>query len=163
MLVVKNKTLCDFRLPKFHSCDLIVIVCVPTTRGCHISQHIQYQLRANINTIVQEWRKSNYTVRSYCQKCDSIPQKSIIAVESMCLSITDRNFLFHHCTLARNVVLHTPEYHGWPSTQPGSLHTALQRKFTQPCSLFLRGTAVWTMGARLCEQWGKAVCKCPAV
>ena len=24
-------------------------------------------------------------------------------------------------------------YHGWPSTQPGSLHTALQRKCTQPC------------------------------
>ena len=44
--------------------------------------------------------------------------------------------------------------HGWPSTQPGSLHTALQRKYTQPCSLFSRGTAVWTMGARLCEQWG---------
>ena len=54
-------------------------------------------------------------------------------------------------------------YHGWPSTQPGSLHTALQRKYTQPCSLFSRGTAVWTMGARLCQQWGKAVCKCPAV
>ena len=53
--------------------------------------------------------------------------------------------------------------HGWPSTQPGSLHTALQRKYTQPCSLFSRGTAVWTMGARLCEQWGTAVCKCPAV
>ena len=53
--------------------------------------------------------------------------------------------------------------HGWPSTQPGSLHTAVQRKYTQPCSLFSRGTAVWTMGARLCEQWGTAVCKCPAV
>ena len=64
--------------------------------------------------------------------------------------------------------------HGWPPTQPGSLHTALQRKYTQPCtalqrkytqpcSLFSRGTAVWTMGARLCEQWGTAVCKCPAV
>ena len=53
--------------------------------------------------------------------------------------------------------------HGWPSTQPGSLHTALQRKYTQPCSLFSRGTAVWTMGARLCERWGTAVCKCPAV
>ena len=53
--------------------------------------------------------------------------------------------------------------HGWPSTQPGSLHTALQRKYTQPCSLFSRGTAVWTMGARLCQQWGTAVCKCPAV
>ena len=38
------------------------------------------------------------------------------------------------------------KYHGWPSTQPGSLHTALQRKYTQPCSLFSR--------ARLCEQWG---------
>ena len=59
-------------------------------------------------------------------------------------------------------------------SQPGSLHTALQRKYTQPCtalqrkytqpcSLFSRGTAVWTMGARLCEQWGTAVCKCPAV
>ena len=45
--------------------------------------------------------------------------------------------------------------HGWPSTQPGSLHTALQRKYTQPCSLFSRGTAVWTMGARLCEQWAR--------
>ena len=55
------------------------------------------------------------------------------------------------------------QIHGWPSTQPGSLHTALQRKYTQPCSLFSRGTAVWTMGARLCEQWGTAVCKCPAV
>ena len=33
--------------------------------------------------------------------------------------------------------------HGWPSTQPGSLHTALQRKYTH-CS----------PGARLCEQWG---------
>ena len=53
--------------------------------------------------------------------------------------------------------------HGWPSTQPGSLHTALQRKYTQPCSLFSRGTAVLTMGARLCQQWGTAVCKCPAV
>ena len=51
--------------------------------------------------------------------------------------------------------------HRWPSTQPGSLHTALQRKYTQPCSLFSPGTAVWTMGARLCEQWGTAVCKCP--
>ena len=48
-------------------------------------------------------------------------------------------------------------------TQPGSLHTAVQRKYTQPCSLFSRGTAVWTMGARLCQQWGMAVCKCPAV
>ena len=54
-------------------------------------------------------------------------------------------------------------FHGWPFTQPGSLHTALQRKYTQPCPLFSRGTAVWTMGARLCEQWGPAVCKCPAV
>ena len=53
--------------------------------------------------------------------------------------------------------------HGWPSTQPGSLHTALQRKYTQPCLLFSRGAAVWTMEARLCEQWGTAVCKCPAV
>ena len=53
--------------------------------------------------------------------------------------------------------------HGWPSTQPGSLHTALQCKYTQSCSLFSRGTAVSTMGARLCQQWGTAVCKCPAV
>ena len=30
-------------------------------------------------------------------------------------------------------------------------------KYTQPCSLFSRGTAVWTMGARLWEQWGTAV------
>ena len=44
--------------------------------------------------------------------------------------------------------------HGWPSTQPGSLHTALQRGYTQPCSLFSRGMAVWTMGAWLCQQWG---------
>ena len=36
--------------------------------------------------------------------------------------------------------------HGWPSTQPGSLHTALQRKYTQPCSLFSWGTAVSTIG-----------------
>ena len=36
--------------------------------------------------------------------------------------------------------------HGWPSTQPDSLHTAQQRKYTQPCSLFSRGTTVWTMG-----------------
>ena len=42
--------------------------------------------------------------------------------------------------------------HGWPSTQPGSLLTALQRKYTQPCSLFFQdcvnngGTAVWTIG-----------------
>ena len=42
--------------------------------------------------------------------------------------------------------------HGWPSTQPGSLHTALQRKYTQPCSLFSCGTAVWTMGERLCAS-----------
>ena len=55
------------------------------------------------------------------------------------------------------------ETHGWPSTQPGSLHTAQQRKYTQPCSLFSRGTAVWTMGAQLCEQWGTAVCKYAAV
>ena len=55
------------------------------------------------------------------------------------------------------------QYHGWPFTQPGSLHTALQRKYTQPCSLFSRGTPVWTMMARLCEQWGTAVCQCPAV
>ena len=54
-------------------------------------------------------------------------------------------------------------YHGWPSTQPDSLHTALQRKYTQPCALFSRGTAMWTMGARLCQQWGTAVCRCPAV
>ena len=53
--------------------------------------------------------------------------------------------------------------HRWPSTQPGSLHTALQRKYTQPCLLFSRGTAVWTMVARLFEQWGTAVCKCPVV
>ena len=57
----------------------------------------------------------------------------------------------------------TTTYHVWHSTQPGSLHTALQRKYTQPCSLFSRGTAVRTMRARLCEQWGTAVCKCPAV
>ena len=59
------------------------------------------------------------------------------------------------------LILHNVHYqlfHGWPSTQPGSLHTAVQRKYTQPCSLFSRGTAVWTMGARLCEQWGTAVC-----
>ena len=58
---------------------------------------------------------------------------------------------------------HGQHFHGWPPTQPGSLHTAVQRKYTLPCSLFSRGTAVWTMGARLCEQWGTAVCKCPAV
>ena len=54
------------------------------------------------------------------------------------------------------------DIHGWPSTQPGSLLTALKRRYTQPCSLFSRGTAMWTMGARLCEQWGTAVCKCRA-
>ena len=37
-------------------------------------------------------------------------------------------------------------FHGWSSTQPGSLHTPLQRKYTQSCSLFSRGTTVWTMG-----------------
>ena len=31
-----------------------------------------------------------------------IPQKSIISVESMRFSITGPNFLFLHCTLARN-------------------------------------------------------------
>ena len=50
------------------------------------------------------WSKLNHTVRSYCKKCDPIPLKSIVAVESNCLSITDCNFLFHHCTLARNAL-----------------------------------------------------------
>ena len=50
------------------------------------------------------------------------------------------------------------QWHGRPSTQPGSLHTALQRKYTQPCSLFSRSTVVRTIGARLCKQWGTAVC-----
>ena len=71
-----------------------------TPKGCHISQHMWYQLNASANTscLVHELRKSNHTVRSYCQKCDPIPQKSIIAVDSRCLSITSRNILFHHCT-----------------------------------------------------------------
>ena len=50
------------------------------------------------------WSKLNHTVRSYCKKCDPIPLKSIVAVESNCLSITSCNFLFHHCTLARNAL-----------------------------------------------------------
>ena len=44
-------------------------------------------------------------------------------------------------------------YHGWPSTQPGSLHTALQRKYTQLLIVLPGhgcvnngGTAVSTMG-----------------
>ena len=57
--------------------------------------------------LVHQLRQSNHTVRSYCQKCDPIPQKSIIAVQSRCLSITGRNFLFNHCTLIKNVVLDT--------------------------------------------------------
>ena len=39
-----------------------------------------------------------------------IPQKTIIGVESRCLSITGYNLLFHHCTLARNTVLDTPKF-----------------------------------------------------
>ena len=65
---------------------------------------------ANTKRLVHEWRKSNHTVRSYCQKWDPIPQKSITAVEQRCLSMTGRNFLFHHCTLIKNVVLDTPAY-----------------------------------------------------
>ena len=66
------KTFFYFWPPKFHSCDLIVIVCVPVDRVCHISQHMLYQLKASTNTIrlAHEWRKSNHTVRSYCQKDD---------------------------------------------------------------------------------------------
>ena len=62
--------------------------------------------------------------------------------------------MFSQCKLA-NSEPWLYRLHGWPLiTQPGSLHPALQRKYTQPCSLFSRGTAVWTMGARLCLQWG---------
>ena len=46
-------------------------------------------------------------------------------------------------------------------TQPCNVNTH-SRAHCSP-SLFSRGTAVWTMEARLCEQWGTAVCKCPAV
>ena len=35
-------------------------------------------------------------------------KKALLTVESMC-SLTGRTFLFHHCTLARNAVLDTPE------------------------------------------------------
>ena len=38
------------------------------------------------------------------QKKKKKKKRSIIAIESKCLSITGRNFLFHHCTLAINVV-----------------------------------------------------------
>ena len=61
-------------------------------------------------------------------------------------------FLFVHFKLSVNLFHFDADqkcsvlYHGWPSTQPRSLHTAVQRKYTQPCSLFSRGTAVWTMG-----------------
>ena len=75
--------------------------------------------------------------------------KLIGRVMGQCETLTVSNLLAHE--------------HRWPSTQPGSLHTALQHKDTQSCSLYSRGMAVWTMGARLCEQWGTAVCKCPAV
>ena len=49
-------------------------------------------------------------------------------------------------SLPRAVTLNQDHWHGWPSTQPGSLHTALQRKYTQPCSLFSRCAS-----ARLCR------------
>ena len=51
--------------------------------------------------------------------------------------------------------------HGWPSTQPGSLHTALQRKYTQPCSLFSRGTAVWTNGGTAVWTMGHGCVQVP--
>ena len=74
--------------------------------------HFWCQLKASANTsrLVHEWRKLNHTIRSYFQKCDPIPQKSTFAFESRYLSITGRNFLFHHCTLIRNAVMDTPEY-----------------------------------------------------
>ena len=105
------RTLCDFILPKFYSCDLIVIGCVPAHKGCHISQQIWYQLKAGANTIplIHEWRKSNTQYEVIVKNATPYP-KSIIAVDSRCLFITDRNFLFYHCTLARNTLLDTPEY-----------------------------------------------------
>ena len=48
--------------------------------------------------------------------------------------------------------------HGWPSTQPGSLHTALQRKYTQPCSMFSRGTAMWTIWGHGCVNNEARLC-----
>ena len=59
---------------------------------------------ANTTRLVYEWRKSNHRVWSYCRKYDPTHPRNI-AVESRCLSITVRNFLFHHLTLVRNVVL----------------------------------------------------------
>ena len=44
--------------------------------------------------------------------------------------------------------------HGWPSTQPGSLHTALQHKYTQPCNVNTHSRAHCSPGAWLCQQYG---------
>ena len=65
-----------------------------------------YQMKAlQKQFLVHEWRKSILRVRSYCKICDPISPKSIIVIESRCLSMTGRNFLFHHCTLARNAIM----------------------------------------------------------
>ena len=54
-----------------------------------------------------------------------------------------------------------PYSHGWPSTQPGSLHTALQHNYTQLCSLFSRGTAGWTMGGTAVWTMGQGCVQVP--
>ena len=48
----------------------------------------------------EENRITQYKV--IVKKCDPIPPKSIIAVESRCLSITGRNFSFHHKPIHRS-------------------------------------------------------------
>ena len=92
---------------KFHSCDLIVIVCVPATRACHISQYIQCQLKANVNTIrlVHEWRKSNHTVRSYYQNVTPYPQKALLKLS--------RGVFLQPGVTSYSIIANSPEVQFW--------------------------------------------------
>ena len=72
----------------------------------------------------------------------------VVPCHNACRSATLGLLSGHH-----GVIIHDAGNHGWPSTQPGSLHTALQRKYTLAVLIVLPGhgcvnnggTAVWTM------------------
>ena len=56
-----------------------------------------------------------------------------------------RNYVYVYTPMAKKSTYDKYDIHGWPSTQPGSLHTVLQRTHSR---------AHCSPGARLCEQWG---------
>ena len=98
----------NMKLSKFHSWDLIVIVGVSAARGLLKSWHILYQLIASTNTNLLVTKIEQHRT-NFMSKLWPISQNSILAVGSSCISINDRNFLFHHCRSTRNEALDTPD------------------------------------------------------